>query len=95
MEYLGIDGPVRWRTVTTRGPVIDRPSSFAYFLHMSDHVIFFEDAVTCSHCGEEIFGVVFERSGTINCEECTSIIFDARNTGGTVLLLEFEDQWVQ
>lgn len=62
---------------------------------MSDHVAFFEYIVTCLHCNEGTLGVVFERSGTINCDECGGIIFDARDTGGTVVILELEESTVQ
>jgi len=62
---------------------------------MSDHVAFFEYIVTCAHCGEDTLGVVYDRSGTINCDECDGIIFDARDTGGTVVILELEESTVQ
>ena len=58
---------------------------------MTDSVSFFEYVVNCLHCGEGIFGEVVQRSGTITCEECGEIIFDARDTGGTVVILELED----
>lgn len=62
---------------------------------MSDHVSFFEYIVTCHHCNEGTLGVVFSRSGTINCDECGGIIFDARDVGGTVVILELEESTVQ
>ena len=58
-------------------------------------VTFFEDFVDCGLCGESTRGIVFENSGTINCDECNGIIFDARETGGTVVILELEDGMMQ
>lgn len=78
-----------------KGAVIDRPFCLPYFGDMTDNVAFFEYVVTCAHCSEATLGVVFERSGTINCDECGGIIFDARDTGGTVVILELEESTVQ
>ena len=58
-------------------------------------VEFFEDYVTCSLCGGLTRAVVWQRSGTINCDACNGIIFDARDTSGTVLILELEEATVQ
>ena len=63
---------------------------------MTDRAVtFFENWVTCSLCGEDTRAIVWENSGTINCEECNGIIFDARETGGTVVILELEESTVQ
>ena len=63
---------------------------------MTDRAVtFFEDWVTCHLCSEETRGIVWENSGTINCEECNGIIFDARETGGTVVILELDESTVQ
>ena len=58
-------------------------------------VEFFEDQVTCALCGGLTRAVVWQRSGTINCDACDGIIFDARDTSGTVLILELEEATVQ
>ncbi len=63
---------------------------------MSDRAVeFFEDYVTCALCNELTRAIVWQRSGTINCDACDGIIFDARNTGGTVVILELEEATVQ
>ena len=56
------------------------------------YVLFFEDEVVCSHCHSDTYGLVEENSGTINCTECDNIIFDARDTSGTVVILELENE---
>ena len=56
-----------------------------------DNVEFFDDDVICAYCDAETRGVVWEHSGTICCGECDGIIFDARDTSGTVVILELED----
>lgn len=56
---------------------------------------FFEDKVECLHCGALTYAVVWANSGTINCDQCDDIIFDARDTSGTVVILELEDTTVQ
>lgn len=62
---------------------------------MSRCIAFFSEAVICAHCDSETFAVVYENSGTINCDECDGIIFDARETSGTVVILELEETTVQ
>ena len=63
---------------------------------MTDRAVtFFDDWVTCHLCGEATRAVVFEGSGTINCDECGGIIFDARETTGTVVILELEEDTMQ
>lgn len=57
-----------------------------------DAVPFFENTVECAHCGKETFAVVVAYSGTINCGACDEIVFDARNTSGTVVILELEEE---
>jgi ribosomal protein S27E len=56
---------------------------------------FFQNEVTCHHCDGDTYGVVYEYSGTINCDSCDEIIFDARDTSGTVVILELEEPTVQ
>jgi len=75
------------------GPVIDRLFFCAYGLAMA-YVLFFENIVQCAHpeCRSETYGYVEENSGTINCTECDGIIFDARDTSGTVVILELEEE---
>ena len=76
-----------------QGPVIDRLLFCAYGLAMA-YVLFFENIVQCAHpdCRGETYGYVEENSGTINCTECDGIIFDARDTSGTVVILELEEE---
>ena len=63
---------------------------------MTDRAVtFFDDWVTCHLCGEDTRAIVWENSGTINCDECNGIIFDARETTGTVVILELEESTVQ
>jgi ribosomal protein S27E len=56
-----------------------------------DCTAFFQDLVECAHCGADTYGVVWQNSGTINCDQCDEIIFDARDTSGTVVILELEE----
>jgi len=72
-------------------PVIDRLLFCGYGLQMS-YVLFFEDVCICLHCQAETYACVEENSGTINCTECDGIIFDARDTSGTVVILELEQE---
>lgn len=58
-------------------------------------IAFFDQPIQCCHCLEEGYGVVYENSGTINCDACDEIIFDARDTNGTVVILELEEGTVQ
>jgi len=58
-------------------------------------VSFFDQLVECAHCDSDTYGVVWENSGTINCDACDEIIFDARDTSGTVVILELEEETVQ
>ena len=58
-------------------------------------VSFFDQRIRCAHCEAEGYGVVWEYSGTINCDACDEIIFDARDTSGTVVILELEEETVQ
>ena len=58
-------------------------------------VSFFDQRIRCVHCEAEGYGVVWENSGTINCDACDEIIFDARDTSGTVVILELEEETVQ
>lgn len=60
-----------------------------------DSAAFFEDEVVCHHCGETTYAIVWAYSGTINCDVCDGIIFDARDTTGTVVILELEENTVQ
>lgn len=63
---------------------------------MTDRAVsFFPEMVDCLLCGEATRAVVFEGSGTINCDECDGIIFDARETTGTVVILELEEDTMQ
>jgi hypothetical protein len=63
---------------------------------MTDRAVeFFESHVDCLICGEATRGIVWEGSGTINCDECDGIIFDARETTGTVVILELEEDTMQ
>lgn len=55
-------------------------------------VLFFEELVDCAICGEGTYGSVVEHTSTINCTECDGIIFDARDTSGTVVILELETE---
>jgi len=57
-----------------------------------DFVLFFEQEVDCAICNESTYAYVTESSGTINCTECDGIIFDARDTSGTVVILELENE---
>lgn len=74
-----------------QGPVIDRLLFCAYGLQMS-YVLFFDRLCRCLHCGRDTYACVEENSGTINCTECDEIIFDARDTSGTVVILELEEE---
>ena len=56
---------------------------------------FFEDKVDGLHCGDRAYGMVWANSGTINCDQCDDIIVDARDTSGTVVILELEGTTVQ
>lgn len=57
-----------------------------------DNCLFFENLVDCALCGQSTYAIVEAHSGTINCTECDGIIFDARNTSGTVVILELESE---
>ena len=56
------------------------------------YVLFFDRLCRCLHCGRDTYACVEENSGTINCTECDEIIFDARDTSGTVVILELEEK---
>ena len=56
------------------------------------YVLFFDNLVRCSHYNSDTYACVEENSGTINCTECDGIIFDARDTSGTVVILELEEE---
>jgi len=62
---------------------------------MNRCIAFFEEPVNCLHCDADTYGVVYENSSTINCDECDAIIFDARDTSGTVVILELEKDTMQ
>ncbi len=57
-----------------------------------DYVLFFQDEVDCGICGKATYASVEANSGTINCTECDSIIFDARDCHGTVVILELDSE---
>ena len=58
-----------------------------------DRVFFFEDYVRCSQCGKDTLGVVWEKSGRIDCDQCGEAMLDATEMdGGTVIILELEDE---
>lgn len=59
--------------------------------NMYDRVKFFAQEVRCLHCYEWTTGNVVEFSGQIQCDKCNSIIFDASDCTGTVMILNIDD----
>ena len=62
---------------------------------MPDCVNFFEDEIICRHCGQDTYGLVFEHSCRIECDNCNMPILDASLvSAGCITIFEIQEDEV-